>query len=429
MTQRLSKRQFLVAAAASLATPYVRAAAPVELRMSWWGGSDIHKAQLAALRRFEARYPNIRVRAEYTGWAGHLERLTTQIAGNTAPDLMQINWSWLVLFSLDGRGFYDLGKLAGELDLGPFAADALSFGTIAGKLNGLPITNSARLFFYNASTYERAGLRLPASWDELFAAGPIFRDQLGPGYYPLSLNLQEMTAVGRTWLLQRSGKPLVDERARRLNATESDMQELAALYRRLVAEHVIPPVEELASYGNVPLQEMRSWIDGRYAGVHQWMSAIGRAVDTLAPGQRVELGGFPMRAGAVDAGLHCRPASLYAINADTKHPNEAAVLLNFLLHDEEAVRTLGLKRGPPVSARALQTLAADGKLTGITWQGAEQVRTLPNHIHESGFFEHPRVRDAFMDVLELLGYGRLDVAAAGTRMYEDINQILRRVIR
>jgi len=57
------------------------------------------------------------------------------------------------------------------------------------------------------------------------------------------------------------------------------------------------------------------------------------------------------------------------------------------------------------------------------------VRTLPNHIRESGFFEHPRVRDAFMDTLEMLGYQRLDAAAAGTRMYEDVNQILRRVIR
>jgi oligogalacturonide transport system substrate-binding protein len=429
MTQRLSKRQFLAAAAASLAAPYVRAAAPVELRMSWWGGSDIHKAQLAALRRFEARYPNIHVRAEYTGWLGHLERLTTQISGNTAPDLMQINWNWLVLFSRDGRGFYDLNQLAGELDLGQFDADSLAFGTMAGRLNALPITMAARLFYYNATTYERAGLPLPTSWEELFAAGPIFRSRLGPEYYPLDLNLQDVVQIGRTWLLQRSGKPLVDEQARKLNASESELQETAALYRRLVDEHVVPGVEERASYGNVAPHEMRSWINGRYAGVHQWISAIGKAVDTLAPGQRVELGAFPLRTGAVDAGLLYRPAALYAINSDTKYPHEAALLMSFLLNDEEAVRELGLKRGPPVNARALKTLADDGKLTGIAWQGREQVRTLPNHIRESGFYEHPRVRDAFIDTFELLGYQRLGVAAAGTRMYEDVNQILRRVIR
>jgi oligogalacturonide transport system substrate-binding protein len=426
---KLSKRAFLAGAAASLVAPLVRAAGPVELRMSWWGGSDIHKTQLGVLRRFEARHPNIRVRAEYTGWAGHLERLTTQIAGNTAPDLMQINWNWLVLFSLDGRGFYDLRKLSGELDLEQLDADLLAFGTRSGTLNALPITMAARLFYYNASTYERAGVALPSSWEELFAAGPLFRERLGPDYYPLDLNLQDVVALGRTWLLQRSGKPLVDEGGRQLNASEADLQEIATLYRRLVDEHVIPSVNERASFGNVSPHEMRPWIDGRYAGVHQWTSAIGKASDTLAPGQRVELGAYPLRAGAVDAGLLYRPAMLSAINANTQHPQEAALLLNFLLNDADAVRAMGVKRGPPVSAAALQALAADGQLTGNAWRGTEQVRRLPNHIRESGFFEHPRVRDAFMEVFELLGYQRLDAAAAGGRMYQDVNQILKRVIR
>jgi oligogalacturonide transport system substrate-binding protein len=174
---------------------------------------------------------------------------------------------------------------------------------------------------------------------------------------------------------------------------------------------------------------MRSWINGRYGGVHQWITAIGKSADTLAPGQRVELGAFPLRAGAVDAGLLFRPGMMFAINANTPHPHEAALLLSFLLQDADAVRALGLRRGPPVNARALQVLADAGQLTGIAWQGREQVRGLPNQVRESGFYEHPRVRDAFMDAFELLGYQRLDVPAAGARMYEDVNQILKRVIR
>ena len=80
--------------------------------MSWWGGNEVHRAYLASIRRFEAKYPHIKVKGEYTGWVGHLERLTTQIAGGTAPDVMQVNWNWLVLFSRDGRGFYDLNSSA-----------------------------------------------------------------------------------------------------------------------------------------------------------------------------------------------------------------------------------------------------------------------------------------------------------------------------
>ena len=40
----------------------------VQLRMSWWGGNEVHRAYLASIRRFEAKYPHIKVKGEYTGW-------------------------------------------------------------------------------------------------------------------------------------------------------------------------------------------------------------------------------------------------------------------------------------------------------------------------------------------------------------------------
>ncbi|MGL5700266.1 MAG: ABC transporter substrate-binding protein, partial [Kluyvera sp.] len=43
----------------------------VELRMSWWGGNSRHQATLKALELFKQKYPNIKVKAEYTGWEGH----------------------------------------------------------------------------------------------------------------------------------------------------------------------------------------------------------------------------------------------------------------------------------------------------------------------------------------------------------------------
>lgn len=426
---RLSRRSMIAGTAAALAAAPARAAAPLTLRMSWWGGSDIHKAQLEALRRFEARYPNIRVKAEYTGWAGHLERLTTQIAGDTAPDLMQINWNWLVLFSRDGRGFYDLRKLADIVDFTPFDGDSLAFGTVQGALNGLPLSMAARLFYFNAVTFAKAHLDIPKSWDDLRAAGPLFRERLGADFHPLDLNLQDVVALGRTWLVQRTGLPLVNEERRRLNATEADMVEIARLYESLVKDGVVPGARERASYGNVAPQEMRPWITGRYAGIHQWVSAINKSTDTLEPGQRVVLAPFPLHPDAKDAGLLYRPAMLFAINRATAHPRETATLLNFLLNDPDAVRALGARRGSPASRKALATLTADKALKGLAWEGTQQIEALPNKVRESGFFEHPRVRDGFIDVFERLGYGLLTAEEAGRRLYADANVILERVMR
>lgn len=429
MTMRLTRRGVLAGASAAVAAVSVHAAAPVTLRLSWWGGSDVHRAYLSTIRRFEAKYPHISVKAEYTGWAGHLERLTTQIAGETAPDVMQINWNWLVLFSRHGDGFYDLNRLRSAIEFDQFDADSLGMGTVKGRLNAIPTSMAARLFYFNATTYEKAGLKIPSTWDDLFAAGPVFRDRLGPDYFPLDVNLQDVVALARTWHIQKTGVAFVDEGRSRLNADVPQMVGAADLYRRLVDEHVVPGARARASFGNVAPQEMRPWITGRYAGVHQWVSAIGKSADTLEPGQRLVLGDFPLLPGAKDAGLLYRPAMLLAVNRGTRHPNEAALLLNFLLNDPEAVRIFEVKRGAPVSKSALKVLKGEGALKGLAWEGLRQIQGLPNRVRESGFFEHPRVRDGFIDTYERLGYGRLDVESAGLRMFEDVNAILRRVIR
>jgi oligogalacturonide transport system substrate-binding protein len=405
------------------------AAEEVQLRMSWWGGNEVHRAYLASIRRFESKYPHIKVKAEYTGWVGHLERLTTQIAGGTAPDVMQVNWNWLVLFSRDGRGFYDLNTVGNTLDLTQFDAEARATGTVAGRLNALPVTMTARVFYFNETTFAKAGLAVPSSWDELFAAGRVFRERLGEDYYPLALNFLDLLALCRAWVVQKTGEPLVNETARRLNASEVETAEMAALYERLVKEHVIAPAPERASYGNVAEQELRPWITGKYAGLYYWTSAVGKLVETLEPGQKVVLAPYLMRPGARDAGLFYRPGMMIAMNSRTEHPKEAALLIDFIFNDPFAVEAFGLQRGLPVSQAAVSTLKAKGMPETLGLAGNEQIALLPHRAGESGYFEHPRVRDAFFDILESQGFGEIDSAESGRLMLTDINRVLERVIR
>jgi oligogalacturonide transport system substrate-binding protein len=129
---------------------------------------------------------------------------------------MQVNWNWLVLFSRDGRGFYDLNTLASTLDLSQFDADSRGTGTVKGRLNALPVAMTARVFYFNETTFAKAGLRVPRTWDELFAAGPIFRERLGDDYYPLAMNFLDVLALCRSWVVQRTNRQLVNETTRSL---------------------------------------------------------------------------------------------------------------------------------------------------------------------------------------------------------------------
>ena len=63
---------------------------PVTLRFSWWGGETRHKATMAAVEAFEQEYPWVTVECEYSSWDGWTDKVATQLAGGTAPDLTQI---------------------------------------------------------------------------------------------------------------------------------------------------------------------------------------------------------------------------------------------------------------------------------------------------------------------------------------------------
>ena len=90
---------------------------PVTLRFSWWGGETRHKATMAAVEAFEQEYPWVTVECEYSSWDGWTDKVATQLAGGTAPDLMQINWNWLYQFSSDGSKFADLNQFKDIISL------------------------------------------------------------------------------------------------------------------------------------------------------------------------------------------------------------------------------------------------------------------------------------------------------------------------
>ena len=182
---------------------------------------------------------------------------------------MQVNWNWLVLFSRDGRGFYDLNtRWRTPSILAQFDAEARATGTVHGHLNALPVTMTARVFYFNATTFAKAGLPVPSSWDELFAAGPDFPRAARRGLLPARRQFpgsaravpQLGRAEDRHAARQRERAPPERERRRTQRRWPRSMQ-------RLVDEHVIAPAPERASYGNVAEQELRPWITGNYAGL------------------------------------------------------------------------------------------------------------------------------------------------------------------
>lgn len=424
------KRRLLLGAGAI--APFVHAQGTRVLRFAWWGGSSRHQATLAALRLFEQRHPGVRVKAEYMGFNGYLERLTTQIAGRSEPDLMQINWAWLAMFSKRGNGFADLNLQQKLLGLDQFSADDIAYGQIQGKLNALPTSFSARVMLWNQSAFQRAGLKIPSNWDELFASGRAFRKSQGEGAFPLDGELYDMMLLSQTYVQQLHGTPYVDPLSRRIAMSEQAALDWVRCYRRLVNDQVCTPLPLRASLGGAekPTEQQPDWVVGRWAGNYTWDSLIGLRASTLKASEKLVLGDFPTLPNAQDSGLFGRPTVMYAVGRSSEQAELAARLMNFLLCDAEAAKVLGRTRGLPSAKSALEVLKAQGGLPPLELAAHEQIRAQ----REAGrlrrpapLFEHARFLKFMREVFETIAYAKTTDIDAARRLVREGNALLQRL--
>lgn len=431
----LDRRMLLGLGAGALLAPALQGHAQTPttvLRCAWWGGAGRHASTLKAIALFEARNPGVKVKCEYMGFHGYLERLTMQIAGRSEPDVMQINWAWLAMFSKRGNGFLDLNPYHSDLDLDQFAPQDLDAGRVAGKLNALPASYTARVLLWKQTTFERAGLAVPRTWDELFAAGSIFQARLGEQAYPLDGELYDMVLLAQAYVQQKYGTPYVDPLAARVAMDSAAALEWVQTYRRLVDQHVATPLRLRASLGGAekPTEQQQDWVAGNWAGNFAWDSAIPLRASTLKAPQRLVLGDFPMLPGSRVSGMFGRPSVMFAAGRNTRQPELAARLVNFLLTDPDAARILGKTRGLPSAQRQRTVVLQTQQLPAIELAAQAQIQQ-QRDAHRvpvpAPLFEHARLHRFLREVFERVAYGKTTDRAAATRLIDEGNALLKRL--
>ncbi|MGO3800416.1 MAG: hypothetical protein ACTJHE_14330 [Vibrio casei] len=193
-----------------------------------------------------------------------------------------------------------------------------------------------------------------------------------------------------------------------MNYSQDEMTKFFELYTKQVEDHVFPSTKEYASYGRSNLYEMRPWIEGKFGGVYMWDTAITKYSDNLKPPMALELAPYPMAPDAKDAGLLSRPSMMFSIGRNTKHPEEAAKLINFLLNDPVGVKALGLTRGIPLSTAGVKELKSDGTIqeSSLSFAGYTQAGSLPQTIVSTPYTDNAQLMDIFSEEMQALDYGK-----------------------
>lgn len=151
----------------------------------------------------------IKVNVETVAWDDIRDKIAVAAGGQKAPaDVTEVDWSWVGEFS--SAGWLEPITLAKE-DVADIPS--ISSFIVDGKILGVPYANDFRIGYYNTDIYQKAGLTVPNTWDDVSKQMKVIKDK-GLLQYPYTLPLTagEGTTTSLIWLTYlRDGQVFNDD--------------------------------------------------------------------------------------------------------------------------------------------------------------------------------------------------------------------------
>jgi multiple sugar transport system substrate-binding protein len=262
-------RSLLTATAALALTAGAASAAEVRVVVAHYSDATQEIFRGMAADFMEAN-PDIEVIIENVSWDTLQQRLTTDIAGGTAPDIAIIGTRWLV--------DYVANDIAEPMDScvtdevrGRFIETFLAPSVIDGVTYGLPVAASARAMYYNVDLLAEVGYDAPpATWEELVEVATALKDA---GHYGFGLQGKEIETDAYWYyaLWSHGGELFVDGQS----GIDSEAAiQAASLYKMMIDEGLTQPdptgfnrqdVEALLKQGRVGMILSGPWLRGQMA--------------------------------------------------------------------------------------------------------------------------------------------------------------------
>ncbi|SDD69041.1 multiple sugar transport system substrate-binding protein [Paenibacillus sp. UNCCL117] len=327
----------------------------VELRFAWWGSQGRHDRTLKVIQKFEELHPGIKIKPEYTSFDGYWEKLATQVAARNEPDLMQMSILYIKEYSERGV-LLDLSPYAGkDVQVADLNQDVLrNQGTIGGKLTGLPVSDNASVLIYNKEMYRQAGIEPPSvdlTWDEYFEKAKQIRSKLGDKVY----GAFDMSSSLEAFMYYLFSVEDTMYSGNRLGYKDENFKAWLTMWDKARTEGVIPPASTMASF--MPIGNADPNKDALMTGMVPIMgpqfTATFPAYENVMK-DKIDMVAYPR---AKRTGSALLPAMFMSASAQSKHPKEAAMFLDFFLNAKEAADILEMDRGLPENKKILEYLA------------------------------------------------------------------------
>ncbi|PDO10547.1 MAG: ABC transporter substrate-binding protein [Candidatus Reconcilbacillus cellulovorans] len=395
---------------------------PVELRIMWWGDQTRADITNQALRKFEEKYPHIKVVGEFAPSSSYFDKLNTLLASGTAPDVFFLGGNYPDY--ADKGVLLDLGPYVGkQLDLSDMDKSLIEYGTYKGKLYHISAGANSRGILVNASMFEKAGIPLPNenwTWDDFANISIELSKKLGQGYYgTYQFGVEGMKGV----FLATRGKVFYDTENSKVGFDQKDVEDWFTFWERLYKEGgAVTPELQVA---NPPDDPNKSLVSAGKVAMNLIPSNLFAAHQKLTQDKLALV--LPPQ-GPNGHGVILESSQGLSGYAKTKHPEEVALLMNFWINDPDATKILGTNRGVPGTSKMRdllkQNASPEDKLVyEYLDRVSETSKNLPVKLsfNPPGYTEWNKLLETS---LQEIAFGRKDAKKAAADFYNGIMQIV-----
>jgi multiple sugar transport system substrate-binding protein len=340
-----------------------------------------------------------------------VQKMTTYLSsGYTGLDVLWLDDFMTATFSNAGW----LLPLEDKINAENFSAIApaqLKLSTYNGHRYRLPANFGAVIFFYRKDLFDKAGISVPTTWDELIAAG---QKLTGNGVYGIGIagksGNTELFNEMCYWMGQAGGDPL------HMTAPGSQ-QALKLVHDMIHVYKIAPPDTVTADYTSLTTAfesgKLAMWItwDGIYAGILTFPQVIknGYKLAVAHPPKG------PNNNGTIIANWG------WSINKYSKYPDAAAKFIDYAASLQSEI--LLAKTGNTPSRTAALSDSAVQKALPQAQSDADYVQNVQLH-YRPITAQAQRVSDAFEAVVNKYLNDQIDLNTCVSQGQQAVNQAL-----
>jgi multiple sugar transport system substrate-binding protein len=415
MMSKLVKNLLLVAmASVPLLASTAFAQDKVTLRLVWWGSEGRTTATRQAIEQFEARHPNIKVQAEALPFDGYMDKLFTQIAANDAPDLIQLPVEYVSQLASAGALLnLDAVNLA-KLD--PATTQAAN---IEGEQLAVASGLSATAIVANKSLFKAANVPLPDdttwTWDDFASVSKAISEGSASGIVGTQALGTDLTSFEA--FLRQNGSQVYDAEGNIL-IEPKDVIPYLELTKKIIQEGGSYGAEKSSEVTALQVEQTPSATNTAAMGF--WASSQFTAL-AKASGEDLTLLRLPSTTGK--AGAHqmaINVAQYWSVSSRSAHPAEAQALLDFIVNDVDAGKSLLIVRGTPPNSDVRDAIASTLTPTdavAANFIGALSEEAISAPLPPTGY---GTFRDIFRRYTAEYLFGRLSAEDAATQMIGEL---------